>query len=105
VGNHFCSENYEVPKKNPFFAPKRHELHVFSHFAEEMKSFAKQWLNPVFSWDLMVFLVILCFASVVAVIAGLALNNWIVGVSFLAGVVLSIHIFLFVIWILSRKEE
>lgn len=72
---------------------------------DEMKSFARQWLNPIFSWNILILIIVLCFASVVGVIAGLALQNWIVGLGFGAGLTFLIHIFLFCVWISSRRSK
>ncbi|XP_035709866.1 kinase D-interacting substrate of 220 kDa B isoform X2 [Folsomia candida] len=72
---------------------------------EEMKSFARQWLNPIFSWNVLILIIVLCFASVVGVIAGLALQNWIVGVGFAAGVTFFVHAFLFCVWFSSRRSK
>ena len=70
-----------------------------------MRGFVQQWLNPTFSWNVLILIIVLCFASVVGIIAGLAIQNWIVGVGFAAGVTLFIHIFLFCVWFSSRRSK
>jgi ankyrin repeat-rich membrane spanning protein len=86
-------------------------MHLISHYeliffiADEMKSFARQWLNPVFEWNILILIVVLCFASVVGVIAGLSLQNWIVGVGFASGITMFIHTFLFCVWFSSRRSK
>jgi ankyrin repeat-rich membrane spanning protein len=73
--------------------------------SEEMKSFARQWLNPMFTWNILILIVSVCFSSIVGVIAGLAIQNWIVGVSFCGGLVVIIHTVLLCIWLSSKRSK
>ena len=70
-----------------------------------MKSFARQWLNPVFIYSPLLFFVILWLAVVVGVVAGLSFWRWELGLGFAAGAVLLVHTFLFVVWFCSERSK
>lgn len=75
------------------------------NFLEEMASFARQWLNPLFTWSPLLFIIIVCLASVMGVIAGLSLWSWELGVSFTFGLIMLTHAILFIIWFFSQRSK
>ena len=72
-----------------------------------MKSFARQWFNPVFTFNTLIFLVTLCVAALVGVTVALAVreNRWIIGGSIVGGLVSLVHAFLFTVWFCSRRAK
>lgn len=72
-------------------------------FLDEMKNFARQWVDPVFQFTSLLFLIILHFALVVTTIVGLSFGSWIIGVASGGSVFLLCYLFLAVLWFASKR--
>jgi len=82
-------------------------LFLGTGFLEEMKSFARQWFNPIFSFNILILVGTLCLASFLGVIGALAVTEyrWVVGGSIIGGIVFLVHAFLFIVWFSSRRAK
>jgi hypothetical protein len=63
-----------------------------------MKGFARQWVEPTFSFTPLLFLIMMHVCLLLAVATGLAANSWIVGTSIGFGVLAGCYLFLLLIW-------
>lgn len=76
---------------------------TFITILEEMKNFAKQWVDPVFQFTFLLFVLILHLALIIGTILGLSLGNWVLGVVFLIGVIAACYFFLALVWFAGKK--
>ncbi|KAJ8969884.1 hypothetical protein NQ317_011176 [Molorchus minor] len=70
-----------------------------------MKNFAREWVDPVFQFTILLFLVLAHFATVIGTIIGLSLQSWIIGLSIGVSVLLLGYIFLALIWFASKRYD
>jgi hypothetical protein len=70
---------------------------------EEMKNFARQWVDPVFQFSSLLFLVVLHTAILTGMVIGLAVRSWIIGVCSGGGLVLVCYTFLVLVWYCSQR--
>lgn len=72
-------------------------------YLEEMKNFARQWVDPVFQFSSLLFLVVVHTAILTGVVIGLAVRSWIIGVCSGGGLVLLCYTFLVLVWYCSQR--
>lgn len=72
-------------------------------FTEEMGSFARQWVEPVFQFSPLVFLLVVHLALLTGLITAVPTFSWEVGLAAGGGVFLLATLILFVIWHGSRR--
>ncbi|KAK4298504.1 hypothetical protein Pmani_029160 [Petrolisthes manimaculis] len=72
---------------------------------EEMGSFARQWVEPVFQFSPLVFLLVVHLALLMGLITAVPTFSWEVGVAAGSGVFLVATLVLFLIWHGSRKYD
>lgn len=65
---------------------------------EEMKGFARQWIEPQLQFSVILFIVILHVATLLGVILGVSLDSWIAGVATGAGSFFLITTFLYIVY-------
>lgn len=72
-------------------------------FLEEMKNFARQWVDPVFQFSSLLLLVVVHTALLAGMVIGLAVRSWIIGVCSGGGLVLLCYTFLVLVWFGSQR--
>ncbi|KAK4875156.1 hypothetical protein RN001_011578 [Aquatica leii] len=72
---------------------------------DEMKNFAREWVDPIFQFTSLLFIAILHIAIIIGVIGGLAIQNWIFGISLAVGVLAIVYIFLGLIWFAGKRYD
>ncbi|KAF5290012.1 hypothetical protein FQR65_LT11678 [Abscondita terminalis] len=78
---------------------------LLNKLREEMKNFAREWVDPIFQFTGLLFLVVLHVAVVVGVVGGLAVQNWVVGVSIAVAILAIVYVFLALIWFASKRYD
>lgn len=77
-------------------------IHVFD-VAEEMCSFARQWVEPLFQFSPLVVLVVVHLSLLVGLIAAVPTISWEIGLAAGGSVFLVITLFLVAVWHGSRR--
>lgn len=78
-------------------------IRLFFSPLEEMKNFARQWVDPVFQFSSLLFLVVVHTAILAGMVIGLAVRSWIIGVCSGGGLVLLCYTFLVLVWFCSQR--
>jgi hypothetical protein len=68
-----------------------------------MKNFARQWVDPIFQFSSLLFLVVVHTAILTGIAVGLADRSWITGVCSGGGLVLLCYTFLVLVWYCSQR--
>jgi len=71
--------------------------------SEEMKNFARQWIDPVFQFSSLLFLVVAHVSLLVGIILGLVLQSWIIGLSSGISLLVVVYIFLILVWYANKR--
>nr|CAD7429737.1 unnamed protein product [Timema monikensis] len=72
---------------------------------EEMKNFARQWVDPVFQFSSLLLIVVVHMALVIGTVVGLASRWWVAGVSAGGTIVVLCYTFLMLIWYGSQRYD
>ncbi|KAJ9575076.1 hypothetical protein L9F63_007737, partial [Diploptera punctata] len=78
---------------------------LLNKLREEMKNFARQWMDPVFQFSSLLLLVIVHFALIVGMIVGLAVQSWLIGVCSGGGLIILCYTFLVLVWYGSQRYD
>ncbi|KAK7871770.1 hypothetical protein R5R35_014036 [Gryllus longicercus] len=78
---------------------------LLNKLREEMKNFAKQWVDPVFQFSSLLLAVVVHVALMVGVLCGLLAHSWIVGTSTAGAIIILAYTFLLVIWYGSHRYD
>ncbi|XP_072767062.1 uncharacterized protein Arms isoform X2 [Anoplolepis gracilipes] len=78
---------------------------LLNKLKEEMKNFARQWIDPVFQFSTLLFLVVAHVSLVVGLTIGLALQSWIIGLSCGISLLIIVYIFLLLIWYANKRYD
>lgn len=78
---------------------------LLNKLREEMKNFARQWIDPVFQFTPLLFLIILHVALIVGTIVGLSAFDWRSGLSVGLGVLFVSYIILAFVWFASKRYD
>ncbi|XP_023721158.1 kinase D-interacting substrate of 220 kDa B isoform X5 [Cryptotermes secundus] len=78
---------------------------LLNKLREEMKNFARQWVDPVFQFSSLLLLVIVHTALLAGMVIGLAVRSWIIGVCSGGGLVLLCYTFLILVWYGSQRYD
>ncbi|RLU26571.1 hypothetical protein DMN91_000367 [Ooceraea biroi] len=78
---------------------------LLNKLREEMKNFARQWIDPVFQFSSLLFLVVAHISLLVGVTIGLALQSWIIGVACGVSLLIIIYIFLVLVWYAHKRYD
>lgn len=68
-----------------------------------MKNFARQWVDPVFQFTLLLLILIVHVALIIGAIVGLSTSNWIAGVLSGCAVIAICYSFLAFVWFLGKR--
>ena len=72
-------------------------------FTEEMKNFARQWIDPVFQFSPLLFVVTAHVALLSGVTLGLALQSWIIGLASGVAIISIVYVFLVLVWYANKR--
>ncbi|XP_063923502.1 kinase D-interacting substrate of 220 kDa B isoform X3 [Zophobas morio] len=78
---------------------------LLNKLRDEMKNFAREWVDPVFQFTSLMFLVLLHVALIVGTIVGLSVQNWIVGLSVAVAFLSISYIFLALVWFANKRYD
>lgn len=70
---------------------------------DEMRSFARQWVEPLFTFSPLVFLLLLHLAVLAGLIVAAPMQDWRVGVGVGSSVFIVATVFLIAVWQGSRR--
>lgn len=78
---------------------------LLNKLRDEMKNFARQWVDPVFHFSALLFLIILHISLFAGVVIGIISLSWLAGV--ISGIVILIlgYSVLIVLWLVSHKYD
>lgn len=68
-----------------------------------MKNFARQWMDPVFQFSVLLFVVVTHVSLLVGITIGLALQSWIVGLACGISLIFFTYTFLILIWYANKR--
>ncbi|XP_045472917.1 kinase D-interacting substrate of 220 kDa B isoform X2 [Harmonia axyridis] len=71
----------------------------------EMKSFAKEWSDPVFQFTSSLFLVLLHFALIIGTIIGLGTRSWVTGLTFCIVFLVLAYVALLFVWYANKSYD
>lgn len=78
---------------------------LLNKLRDEMKNFARQWVDPVFHFSVLLFIFIIHVSVLFGVIIGLALLNWLVGLITCIVLLILGYSILFLLWVISHKYD
>ncbi|XP_015838726.1 kinase D-interacting substrate of 220 kDa B isoform X2 [Tribolium castaneum] len=78
---------------------------LLNKLREEMKNFAREWVDPVFQFTSLMFLVLLHLSLIVGTIVGLSVQSWIIGLSTAVAFLLISYIFLALVWFANKRYD
>ncbi|XP_018044615.1 PREDICTED: kinase D-interacting substrate of 220 kDa isoform X1 [Atta colombica] len=78
---------------------------LLNKLREEMKNFARQWIDPVFQFSSLLFLVVAHISLLVGIILGLVLQSWIIGLSSGISLLVVVYIFLILVWYANKRYD
>ncbi|XP_024945713.1 kinase D-interacting substrate of 220 kDa isoform X2 [Cephus cinctus] len=78
---------------------------LLNKLKEEMKNFARQWIDPVFQFSSLLFLVVTHLSLLMGVIVGLAVQSWIVGLASGLILITVVYVFLVLIWYANQRYD
>ncbi|KAJ8928238.1 hypothetical protein NQ314_019188 [Rhamnusium bicolor] len=78
---------------------------LLNKLREEMKNFAREWVDPVFQFTILLFLVLVHFSVIVGTVIGLSAQSWIIGLSVGVAVLILGYIFLALMWFASKRYD
>ncbi|KAG7210898.1 hypothetical protein KM043_016276 [Ampulex compressa] len=78
---------------------------LLNKLREEMKNFARQWIDPVFQFSSLLFIVVTHVSLLVGVTIGLALQSWIVGLACGINLIFTVYAFLVLVWYANKRYD
>ncbi|KAL0272477.1 UNVERIFIED_CONTAM: hypothetical protein PYX00_005429 [Menopon gallinae] len=78
---------------------------LLNKLREEMKNFARQWVDPSLKLSSLLFVTVFHIALIAGVILGLATFSWIAGVAFASGIFFLIFTFLLILWCFGKRYD
>lgn len=78
---------------------------LLNKLRDEMKNFARQWLDPVFHFSWLLFLLIVHISLLLGVIIGISLFSWIIGVVVGGSFFVLSYILLVILWHFNNKYD
>ncbi|XP_076173301.1 ankyrin repeat-rich membrane spanning isoform X4 [Ptiloglossa arizonensis] len=78
---------------------------LLNKLREEMKNFARQWIDPVFQFSFLLFVVISHVSLLVGITIGLALQSWIVGLVCGISLIFITYTFLILVWYANKRYD
>ncbi|XP_068991916.1 kinase D-interacting substrate of 220 kDa B isoform X5 [Neodiprion pinetum] len=77
---------------------------LLNKLREEMKNFARQWMDPVFQFSSLLFLVVVHISLLIGVILGLSLQSWIIGLAIGVTFIVVLYVFLLLVWYANQSR-
>ncbi|CAG9821942.1 unnamed protein product [Phaedon cochleariae] len=78
---------------------------LLNKLRDEMKNFAREWVDPVFQFTVLLFLILLHIAIIIGAVIGMSVQSWIVGSSISIAFLLLLYITLSLIWFASKRYD
>ncbi|XP_071870721.1 ankyrin repeat-rich membrane spanning isoform X1 [Bombus fervidus] len=78
---------------------------LLNKLREEMKNFARQWMDPVFQFSFLLFVVVTHVSLLVGITIGLALQSWIVGLACGISLIFFTYTFLILVWYANKRYD
>ncbi|KAB0794943.1 hypothetical protein PPYR_11782 [Photinus pyralis] len=78
---------------------------LLNKLRDEMKNFAREWVDPMFQFTGLLFFVVLHISAIIGIMGGLAIQSWLVGVCLSVGVLAVIYIFLALVWFAGKRYD
>ncbi|XP_046424348.1 kinase D-interacting substrate of 220 kDa B isoform X3 [Neodiprion fabricii] len=78
---------------------------LLNKLREEMKNFARQWMDPVFQFSSLLFLVVVHVSLLIGVILGLSLQSWIIGLAIGVTFIVVLYVFLLLVWYANQRYD
>ncbi|XP_015439222.1 PREDICTED: kinase D-interacting substrate of 220 kDa [Dufourea novaeangliae] len=78
---------------------------LLNKLKEEMKNFARQWIDPVFQFSFLLFVVVSHVSLLVGITIGLALQSWIAGLACGISLIITTYAFLILIWYANKRYD
>ncbi|XP_015122947.1 kinase D-interacting substrate of 220 kDa B isoform X2 [Diachasma alloeum] len=78
---------------------------LLNKLREEMKNFARQWIDPTFQFSSLLFCSTSHVSLFLGVMLGLALQSWIVGVVFGGALFCTVYVCLILVWYANKKYD
>ncbi|XP_076293167.1 ankyrin repeat-rich membrane spanning isoform X2 [Lasioglossum baleicum] len=78
---------------------------LLNKLKEEMKNFARQWIDPVFQFSFLLFVVVTHASLLVGITIGLALQSWIAGLACGISLIVVTYAFLILIWYANKRYD
>ncbi|CAH0555430.1 unnamed protein product [Brassicogethes aeneus] len=78
---------------------------LLNKLREEMKNFAKEWVDPVFQFTTLLFLILLHITLSLGTIFGLSFQSWVIGVSVGVTALIVVYMFLALTWFASKRYD
>ncbi|XP_050488848.1 kinase D-interacting substrate of 220 kDa B isoform X1 [Bombus huntii] len=78
---------------------------LLNKLREEMKNFARQWMDPVFQFSVLLFVVVTHVSLLVGITIGLALQSWIVGLACGISLIFFTYTFLILVWYANKRYD
>ncbi|XP_017768310.1 PREDICTED: kinase D-interacting substrate of 220 kDa isoform X3 [Nicrophorus vespilloides] len=78
---------------------------ILNKVRDEMKNFARQWIDPVFQFTPLLFIILMHISMLIGTIVGLSAYNWILGLSVGLAVLVVSYIFLALVWFASKRYD
>ncbi|XP_029043359.2 kinase D-interacting substrate of 220 kDa B isoform X2 [Osmia bicornis bicornis] len=78
---------------------------LLNKLREEMKNFARQWIDPVFQFSFLLFAVVTHVSLLVGTTIGLALQSWIVGLASGLSLIVVTYTFLILVWYANKRYD
>ncbi|XP_012282604.1 kinase D-interacting substrate of 220 kDa isoform X3 [Orussus abietinus] len=78
---------------------------LLNKLREEMKNFARQWMDPVFQFSSLLFIVVVHVSLLVGFVFGLAFQSWIIGLATKVALVVVVYAFLVLVWYFNQRYD
>ncbi|XP_047348706.1 kinase D-interacting substrate of 220 kDa isoform X3 [Vespa velutina] len=78
---------------------------LLNKLREEMKNFARQWIDPVFQFSTLLFIVVTHVSLLVGVTTGLLVQSWIIGLACGISLIFIIYTFLVLVWYANKRYD
>ncbi|XP_024226522.1 kinase D-interacting substrate of 220 kDa isoform X7 [Bombus impatiens] len=78
---------------------------LLNKLREEMKNFARQWMDPVFQFSVLLFVIVTHVSLLVGITIGLALQSWIVGLACGISLIFFTYTFLILVWYANKRYD
>ncbi|XP_017763227.1 PREDICTED: kinase D-interacting substrate of 220 kDa isoform X5 [Eufriesea mexicana] len=78
---------------------------LLNKLREEMKNFARQWIDPVFQFSFLLFVVVTHVSLLVGITIGLALQSWVIGLACGISLIIITYTFLILIWYANKRYD